>query len=245
MQVFLGGACGRTTWRRDIAIPALEAAGISYFNPQLGVGEWSPAREEEEMRAKDLADVLLFVINKETRGVASIGEAAYLLGCGRRLALAVTDITDPSIPADERDDLNRGRIFIRSMAAQNCVPVFPGVEGAVQHAIQLVRSNRLRDILGEVRYRDGTFRIEEIRGGFLIQLCLEEVDVTSGTHETYHGRKWHVPAGATESEIVRTAFKAVETWAEHEARELFTYRGVPVFGPHFDVRDLARLFGRK
>src|SRR4051794_3147379 len=90
-QVFLGGTCGRSTWRQRIAIPALEAAGVTWFDPQLGHGEWTPAREETEMRAKDAADVLLFVVNAETRGVASIGEVAWLLGCQRPLALAVTD----------------------------------------------------------------------------------------------------------------------------------------------------------
>ena len=45
-QVFLGGACGATTWRRDVAIPVLDAAGVSYHNPQLGAGEWTAAHEE-------------------------------------------------------------------------------------------------------------------------------------------------------------------------------------------------------
>jgi hypothetical protein len=38
--VFLGGSCNPTTWRKDTAIPALDVAGISYYNPQ--VEDWSP-----------------------------------------------------------------------------------------------------------------------------------------------------------------------------------------------------------
>src|SRR6187549_253186 len=91
-QVFLGGAAGQTTWRRDIAIPALEAAGVSYYNPQLPLGAWSEANEAAEMQAKDEAAVLLFVINHETRGVATVAEVAYYMGLGRQLALAITDI---------------------------------------------------------------------------------------------------------------------------------------------------------
>lgn len=34
-MVFLGGACNPTTWRRDIAMPYLDAHGISYYNPQV------------------------------------------------------------------------------------------------------------------------------------------------------------------------------------------------------------------
>lgn len=32
-EVFLGGSCNPTTWRADIAIPALKKLGITYYNP--------------------------------------------------------------------------------------------------------------------------------------------------------------------------------------------------------------------
>ena len=32
-QVFLGGSCNPTTWRRDIAMPMLTNHGISFYNP--------------------------------------------------------------------------------------------------------------------------------------------------------------------------------------------------------------------
>lgn len=256
IQVFLGGACGKTTWRRAIAIPMLEAAGVTYYNPQLGAGEWTPACEAIEMEAKAAAAVLMFVINGETRGVAGIGEAAYYLGLGRRLALVVTDVGDqidgqPS-PAPERDDLNRGRIFLRTMAREQGVPVFTDVEGAVRHAIELVCAQPtplsaagLRAILGEIRFRGGDFLVEEIEGGFLVQLRCLEMDAAIGVHQTYYSRKWHIAKTATESDVVRTAFKAAVTWQEHEAREAFTFRGAPVFGPHGEVADLLRLYRRE
>jgi hypothetical protein len=253
-QVFLGGASGRTTWRQRIAIPALEAAGVGYYDPQLGIGEWTTAREDFEMQAKAAAEVLLFVINQETRGVASVAEVGYFIGSGRRLALAVSDIgADDTIDGEVlspagRDDLNRGRIFVRSMAAQHGVPVFRDVESAVRHAIQLVRATeaglsvgRLRATLADIRFRGGGFLCEEIEGGFLIQLRCDEVDPETGARQTWHGRKWHIPATATESDVVRTAFKAAVTWQEHEAREAFTYRGSSVFGAHCDVDDLVRM----
>jgi hypothetical protein len=34
-EVFLGGACNPTTWRATAAIPFLEAAGVTYYNPQV------------------------------------------------------------------------------------------------------------------------------------------------------------------------------------------------------------------
>ena len=32
-EVFLGGSCNPTTWRADVAIPALNKLGISFYNP--------------------------------------------------------------------------------------------------------------------------------------------------------------------------------------------------------------------
>lgn len=32
-EVFLGGSCNPTTWRKDVAIPALDELGISFYNP--------------------------------------------------------------------------------------------------------------------------------------------------------------------------------------------------------------------
>ena len=37
VDVFLGGACGATTWRKDVAIPYLEREGLTYWNPQARV----------------------------------------------------------------------------------------------------------------------------------------------------------------------------------------------------------------
>jgi hypothetical protein len=257
-QVFLGGACGSTTWRKKIAIPILEAAGVTYFNPQLGAGEWTQACEAAEMKAKAEADVLFFVINAETRGVASIAEAAFYLGTHRALALVVTDIGPDSVvdgqplAADERKDLNRGRIFIRTMAADKGVPVFTDEQSATHHAVELAIAcaerltvAKINDILAGVEFKAGGFSIEEIDEGFLIHLNSEEADVEGGERQLYDGRKWHISHSATESEIVQTAFKAVVTWQEHEARDRFTYKGARPFSPHFDIEGLVELYRRQ
>ncbi|KAL5109147.1 hypothetical protein TcWFU_006968 [Taenia crassiceps] len=74
--VFLGGACNPTTWRKDIAIPFLEAHRIPYFNPQCD--EWRPELVAQEAAAKERASCLLFVFQPHlTRGLASLVEVAY------------------------------------------------------------------------------------------------------------------------------------------------------------------------
>lgn len=245
-QVFLGGACGATTWRKDIAIPLLEAAGVTYYNPQLGVGEWTPACEAAEMEAKDAAEALVFVMNGATRGVATAAEIGWYMGRGRKLALAITDIgaadlIDGRRPTEaERDDLNRGRIFLRTMAREHSVPVFVEIADAIRHAIELVSArpltrDRLACILAGVRFRAAEFLIEELSAGFLIQIAMDEPHERTGVPTRFYGRKWFVDPASTLSDVVRTAFLAVATWQEHEAREGFTYRGERVFGPHGKV----------
>jgi hypothetical protein len=246
--VFLGGACGRTRWRQEIAIPMLREAGVTFYNPQLGHGEWTTECEEAEMRAKTAAAVLLFVITDETRGVATVGEIAYYLGNGRPLALVVNDV-GLEVADEERDDLNRGRTFVRSMAKQHGVPVFSDVASAVRHAIQLAKGSGtlsigdLRGILADVGFPGTRFEAEPISNGFLIQMRRKEPDPESGEPVEFSGRKWFIDPTASASAVVRTAFLAALTWQEHEARHCFTYRGAAVFGPHFDVDQLAQLAG--
>ena len=140
-NVFLGGACGTTTWRQDTAIPTLEAAGLSYFNPQLGLGEWTEECEYIEQQAKDEADILLFVVNSRTRGVASLAEVAYFVASKRPIVLVLSDVKEGSliegdiISASECHDLNRGRFYVQAMAEMHLIPVFETVESALEYII--------------------------------------------------------------------------------------------------------------
>lgn len=247
-QVFLGGASGETKWRREIAIPALDAAGVTWYDPQLALGAWTSEREAEEMVAKDAADVLLFVINEETRGVATVAEVAYYLAAGRHLALAINDLTEQAylygqpVSSHERDDLNRGRIFLRTMAAAHNVPVFQDVHSAVNHAIALAKKASaplttadIRQILSEVEFGPCRYEVEPIEDGHLLRITATEPDARTGHPRNFNGRKWHLESDATRGAVVRTALKAALTWQEHETRERFTYRGKRIFGPHFEL----------
>ena len=136
MSVFLGGSCNPTTWRKDVAIPALDKAGISYYNPQ--VDDWSPELVEVEARAKQDADALLFVIDAQTRAIASMLEAAEAITAGRHVVLAVLDIADgtgiggQAVTGAELKDLNRARAYLRDIASRHGTQVFGSVEEAVK-----------------------------------------------------------------------------------------------------------------
>ena len=68
MMVFLGGTCNNSTWRDEI-IPKLK---IDYFNPV--VEDWNDAAVQNEMKQKEIADFLLYVITPKMTGSYAIAE---------------------------------------------------------------------------------------------------------------------------------------------------------------------------
>jgi hypothetical protein len=127
--VFLGGTCGHSTWRKDIAVPEFAKAKIKFFNPQ--VEEWSPSLVLIEEEAKESSYILLFVIGKETPATASIAEAAYYIGRQRSTVLVLMDHED-------NEDSNRARAYLRGMAEKHHVPIFVNVHTAVHHVIDFI-----------------------------------------------------------------------------------------------------------
>lgn len=102
----------------------------------------------------------------------------------------------------------------------------------------------LRDvqaILAEVQYKDWTF-VADYAPRATAMYLQPRFRAADGTE--WSGRKWLISPHMTRSEVVQTALKAVLTAEEHEARELFTYRGRAIFGPHFDVEQLVELCDR-
>lgn len=251
-QVFLGGACGLTTWRKDIAIPMFEAQGVSYHNPQMPLGAWKEDDQFDEMRRKDECLVQLFVINGDTRGVASVAEVAYLIGARKPVAIVLEDIKagadvyGATIDQVEADDLNRGRIFVRAMAERHNVPIFTDIREGTQYCIDLVKSlvgsitlKQINEALSKVTYANHTFSAEETVGGFHLWISALEPCTYTGAMEMQEGRKWFISTKCTPSDVVRTAFKAVATWAEHEVRENFKYSQTRVFSPHLELNNLV------
>ena len=152
-KVFLGGACNPTTWRVG-AMQKLDAANIAYFNPQIDT--WTPDCMAIEKHEKKEATVLLFVFTPDTRGQATLVEAAVAVanvnvgastGSGNKkqnqqqvilvLNTYVSAFDGGAISIDEQKDVNRGREYLRDEAMAHGVPIYHNVDEAIQ-AIQTV-----------------------------------------------------------------------------------------------------------
>ena len=108
--------------------------------------------------------------------------------------------------------------------------------------------DEMRRVLAEVRYKDWEILVHDRpddptrRNTLYLQVHASTVDNEDLTQRIqWSGRKWLVSKHMTKSELVATAFLAIQTAVEHETRELFKYRGVSIYSPHYDVDALARL----
>ena len=99
-------------------LPAHTIVQCTALVPQ--VDDWHDGLIKLENDAKDSAGTLLFVIDDMTRGVMSVAEAAYYLGAGRKVVLAIQKYpVDPESPAEGKD-INRGRDFLRCVCVCVC-----------------------------------------------------------------------------------------------------------------------------
>lgn len=135
-RVFLGGACGSTTWRENF-MRVLDENGIAYYNPQVLEGRWHEGLiHVERIEKEEKCNVLLFVIGKETRAIASMVDASYYVGLdnnrdNNRVLLVVEDCDRENKSQDEWNDINQGRKYLRDMAINRRVPCFVDLKDAL------------------------------------------------------------------------------------------------------------------
>ncbi len=155
-QLFLGGSCNPTTWRQIVAIPLLIAAGVEFFNPQ--VEDWN-VRDEElkgqgivggmtefEAIEKEASEMLLFVIDGQTRAIAAMIEVTEYVIKGRKVVLVINNIPDGAeiagsvVTKGELKDLNRAREYLLELAKRHETPVFKTEKEAVEYCIEQLQN---------------------------------------------------------------------------------------------------------
>lgn len=103
-------------------------------------------------------------------------------------------------------------------------------------------ADEIQEVLSKVSYPGLTFELSGPSiptGRSLRVVCIEGTCNVTGKPMRWNGRWWRLSEHMTPTEIVLTAFKAVLTALEHEAREQFTYKGVAVLDSHIDVEALV------
>mmetsp|Transcript_44264 Transcript_44264/g.86607 ORF Transcript_44264/g.86607 Transcript_44264/m.86607 type:complete len:337 (+) Transcript_44264:106-1116(+) len=122
-NVYLGGSFGDSTWRKELAIPALTNANLSFFDPSKD--EWSADNLMEEAAAKEAADIHLYVIGPQTRAISSMLQAVESIMTGRTVVLVVHEIKNgliihkQTLSARQIRDLNRARMFLLDLVDRN------------------------------------------------------------------------------------------------------------------------------
>lgn len=98
------------------------------------------------------------------------------------------------------------------------------------------------DILCRIEYPGYELNLYGAGGDvYLIVECHEGTCNVTGKPISWKGRKWRLSPFMTDGEVVQTAFMAIMAANEHETRDKFTYRGVSVFDPNYDIEKLVEL----
>lgn len=101
---------------------------------------------------------------------------------------------------------------------------------------------RIAAVLADVTHPGYTFQVlGDFDTACYLQASFACTCSTTGASTSHKTRKWMLSEHMTPSEIVLTAFKCVMTSLEHEAREVFAFKGQPILGPHFDVEDMVQV----
>lgn len=86
-----------------------------------------------------------------------------------------------------------------------------------------------------------TFIVDEYKGTPYLQIYFVAPCNETGEMEDQFCRKWTLQYTMCDSEVVRTAHKAVEAAYNHERDENFTFMGEAIFSPHTDVYELVEM----
>merc|ERR1712038_892049 len=153
-EVFLGGTCGQSTWRRDIAIPHLQSSGVTFFNPQQD--DWHQGMIQMEREAIETSEVLLFVIKNDTRGIVSLMEVVYYAGrihknnLGQKLVVALEkgppDPSNKQIDPSEHISLSSGRNRTRELLEKLNVPVFSSLVNALEETVRILKTQNVSSL---------------------------------------------------------------------------------------------------
>jgi len=145
-DIFLGGSCNPTTWRQDVAIPHFKSQGITFYNPQQA--NWKPEMIELEHQAKVTSQILFYVVNEQTRNVASMIEVSQYAGSNRRLIVVLNPYPGPDhtingekLTTAEYEDLQNAMETVQDLIERQGIPVFNNIKVALDCTAKVLKEN--------------------------------------------------------------------------------------------------------
>lgn len=147
----------------------------------MQISDWHPNLIQLEAKAKEVCDVLLFVIDSKTRAIASMLEATEYIMSQRRVVIVIMDIPEGNkidnelIGGRQLKDLNRARAFLCDIAArhQQYCDVFDSIE--MVHATY-THTHEQRSSAGAVRVQSKLQQCSRVRGVLHCAVCSQAVN---------------------------------------------------------------------
>jgi hypothetical protein len=104
--------------------------------------------------------------------------------------------------------------------------------------------NDVQTVLRKIKFKNWQIEVTAVidDAGYLLQWTFLGKDTTKPLdNQLYmqYCREWFISHDATETQLIRTAWLAVQQAMMHEAAELFLYNGIRLFDPHTDYVKLA------
>ncbi|AXQ68821.1 hypothetical protein HOU00_gp304 [Caulobacter phage CcrPW] len=102
----------------------------------------------------------------------------------------------------------------------------------------------IRDVVAACSYPGFDFKLAthpDSDKPYLQIICEDGVDTKTGEAVSWKGRKWDLSYYATDTEIVQTAWAAVQRALIHEASEMFKFKDAAIYDRHISVHRLVDL----
>ncbi|CAI6342780.1 unnamed protein product [Macrosiphum euphorbiae] len=132
-DVFLGGSCNPTTWRQDLAIPYLQDAGVSFYNPQ--VDHWSQDFYRNRTRCQGERDDIVLRDRQPDQ---------------ERDAIVGSVVAGEPISFREAEDIREALTTLHKIAANQGTLVFDNIPEGLNNVIQILKDkNRQSNDTGE------------------------------------------------------------------------------------------------
>lgn len=100
-------------------------------------------------------------------------------------------------------------------------------------------TKRFNELISRITYPNIKFEITTEKGRCFLRIkCDNTTCNITGIPTAWNSRKWRLSPHMTDMEIVNTAFLAIITALEHEARELFRVDGIALMDSHRDLNQV-------